>query len=616
MTLRPIPARWFELVTVHKDLPKILECLSRTGAVELDARSDPGDRALLPKFTEPLKAYRELARRSLPYWPRPILARGQSDLPLDRINAAQQRLAAWQGEADPMIAAIERLSQETADLKQLKEALFRVGAGLPDLKLLVGAGPTLQARLLLLPAGAKLRERPPLVLWKRWETPAADYVLLVGRQSDIREIETQVSGLKGRAISLPDWLASSAEAAVSATADRLTRLAEDTAVLQAKLTELSERLQIADALGQMALAEWLDRYVPQLHGSERLAWVTGWTSDPQGRLMRAALDAEGVHYILHVSKASAQAEAPLVLSNPGWARAFEVFARMLGMPARNESDPSVILAFIVPVIFGFMFGDLGQGLVVCVVGAALGPRVPLLRMLIPGGVMAMIFGLLFGSVFAREDLIPALWVRPLTDPIVILAAAIAIGVFVLTIGMLLSAVQAHWSGHARIWWGHQAGLVAVYFGLIAGPVRIEGLVVAALGACWYVVGAAVFVRAGGVRAVGRAAGELVEQTMQLLVNTISFARVGAFALAHAGLSAAIVTVAAATGRIGYWIVLVLGNVLIIALEGLVVGIQTTRLVLFEFFIRFLSAEGREFKPFPPPDIVKPTVSEPSLGSTS
>ncbi len=46
--------------------------------------------------------------------------------------------------------------------------------------------------------------------------------------------------------------------------------------------------------------------------------------------------------------------------------------------------------------------------------------------------------------------------------------------------------------------------------------------------------------------------------------------------------------------------LALGNALIIVLESLVVGIQTTRLVLFEFFIRFLQGGGREFKPLAPP----------------
>ena len=86
---------------------------------------------------------------------------------------------------------------------------------------------------------------------------------------------------------------------------------------------------------------------------------------------------------------------------------------MLGTPGRNESDPSQILAVVASSIFGFMFGDVGQGAVVFIAGLVLGRRIPLTRMLVPGGIMAMLFGVLFGSVFCREDIIPALWMRPL-----------------------------------------------------------------------------------------------------------------------------------------------------------------------------------------------------------
>ena len=88
---------------------------------------------------------------------------------------------------------------------------------------------------------------------------------------------------------------------------------------------------------------------------------------------------------------------------------------------------------------------------------------------------------------------------------------------------------------------------------------------------------------------------------QLAVNTLSFARVGAFALAHAGLSSAIVVLAGAAGHpLAAFVILLAGNVVMIALEALVVSVQTTRLVLFEFFIRFLHGEGRPFRPLPQP----------------
>jgi V/A-type H+-transporting ATPase subunit I len=132
------------------------------------------------------------------------------------------------------------------------------------------------------------------------------------------------------------------------------------------------------------------------------------------------------------------------------------------------------------------------------------------------------------------------------------------------------------------------------------PLWRDGLLVTAAGAVWFILGAAIIVHEGRLIALAAAAAEFVEQALRLLVNTVSFARIGAFALAHAGLSVAVIEMAQASGTIGYWIVLFAGNVLIIALEGVVVSIQTTRLLLFEFFIRFLTGAGRAFKPLPPP----------------
>jgi len=92
------------------------------------------------------------------------------------------------------------------------------------------------------------------------------------------------------------------------------------------------------------------------------------------------------------------------------------------------------------------------------------------------------------------------------------------------------------------------------------------------------------------------------------VNTISFVRVGAFALAHAGLAAAINGIVAGIGpRPLALMTLAIGNLLVIAIEGLVVGIQTTRLILFEFFIRFLKAAGRPFRPLPVPSTGAPRL---------
>lgn len=616
MTLRPISALWFELVTVHKDLATAIECLSRTGAVELEARGHASERLLLSDLDRQLDAHRELSKRYQTHWPPPASAgQRRSEEVLDTLSSAHQRLSAWSKEADPIIASIERRSQEAADLGQLREALTYAGADFPDLTLLAGAGPRLQARIILLPAGTTLREIEALVLFKSWQAPLANYVLAVGRQGDIGQLETELPGLKGRVIPLPGWLPSSVAPALAAISERLAALEREIETLKGELAALSLRFPIANALGDVALVEWLNRYAKDLRGSERLAWVTGWTCDREGGALRRALDAAGVHYLLRLSDAPVGAKAPTVLANPSWARTFEVFTRLLGAPGRDETDPSLILAVVAPVVFGFMFGDVGQGIVVLIAGYVLGRRFALMRILVPGGIMAIFFGILFGSVFCRDDLVPALWIHPLADPVTMLIAAMVIGAVVLLIGILLDALQAHWRGEARRWWACRAGFLAAYLGLLISPLRLEGLVLAALGTGWYILGAAALAGPGKLGALMRAAGEFIEQMLRLLVNTVSFARIGAFALAHAGLSSAILGVAAATGLVGYWLVLALGNVLVIALEGMVVGIQTTRLMLFEFFIRFLTAGGREFKPLRPPDIAKTDLSQPGLGGS-
>jgi V/A-type H+-transporting ATPase subunit I len=118
---------------------------------------------------------------------------------------------------------------------------------------------------------------------------------------------------------------------------------------------------------------------------------------------------------------------------------------------------------------------------------------------------------------------------------------------------------------------------------------------------WYFAGSVVLASESASRAIGHALGQLVESVLQLLINTISFIRVGAFALAHAGLSLAVVSIAnTASHPLFTALILVLGNILILVLEGLVVSIQTTRLVLFEFFIRFLKGTGRMFQPLTVP----------------
>ena len=111
---------------------------------------------------------------------------------------------------------------------------------------------------------------------------------------------------------------------------------------------------------------------------------------------------------------------------------------------------------------------------------------------------------------------------------------------------------------------------------------------------------------GGWRQSGRGAALLgvlkfLEDGIQLAMNMLSFIRLGAFTLAHGGLSAAVMVLTLMPDNVLLrLLVFVAGNALVIALEGLVVSIQTTRLVMFEFFRRFLEGAGRPFRPLADP----------------
>src|SRR5690606_17203586 len=115
----------------------------------------------------------------------------------------------------------------------------------------------------------------------------------------------------------------------------------------------------------------------------------GWSSAPAAAGLQARLADAGVRALVQFSPPPTGLARPLVLRNPRWARPFELFTRLLGMPSAEEADPSRILALVVPLLFGYMFGDVGQGLILLLAGLWLRRRWPATSLLIPAGASAM-----------------------------------------------------------------------------------------------------------------------------------------------------------------------------------------------------------------------------------
>jgi V/A-type H+-transporting ATPase subunit I len=594
MLLRPVNAHWFEMLVARNDLASALACLAAGGEVELESQHQASAAELAPRLQAVLDTYGSLAQRYGSYWPPASSAFEAHAEPESIAAAALQHLQSWATAADPLIAQLQKLQHERTELVYLEQLLSQARAPLPDLELLFNAGPVLAGRIYLLDKKVGDLSLPASVLVQRIACSEHGYLLAVGPPAQIDALDAALNAVQARRLVWPLTVAATGDTATQLEA-RLAQIARTAQQLHGQLSACNSEHGLDTALADMALIGWFAEQIPTFTRTDHFVRITGWTSDLRGRGLEASLRRSGLHYLMHVSAPPRELAPPIVLHNPRWARPFEWFARLLGIPGANEADPSVLLAVLAPLMFGFMFGDVGQGAVLVLAGFALRKRFAAAELIIAGGLAAMVFGTLFGSVFAREGIIPALWLHPLQAPLRLLAVGLAGGSVVILLGLALEALESYWAGAARRWWATRAGLVLSYLAALAWAVDSRAAWLVPVGLAWFCAGEALLARRA--QRLGAAFAEAIETLLQLLVNTLSFVRVGAFALAHAGLAAAINALCAAIGP--HWLAilgLALGNAVLILIEGLVVGIQTTRLVLFEFFIRFLRGSGRALKP--------------------
>lgn len=309
---------------------------------------------------------------------------------------------------------------------------------------------------------------------------------------------------------------------------------------------------------------------------------------------------------------------PTKLKNNWIFRPFETLVKMYGMPSYNELDPTPFLSLSYMFLFGAMFGDLGQGFVIFLAGILFSRKNKLFGGLLSRlGFSSMIFGVLYGAIFGFETIIPALLIRPFENINTILVAAIIVGIVLILIAYIYSMINCAKRKDIEEGLFGKEGLAGLLFyltllGLIGGnllgkPIIPTGVAAVIITIC---ILSLVFkqplthliknkrplhsddISGYYVESVF----SLLETLLSMLSGTVSFIRVGAFALTHVGLFVAFETIGhmigSATGNI---IVLFIGNVLILGLEGLIVFIQGLRLQYYEMFSRYYKGDGKEFK---------------------
>jgi V/A-type H+-transporting ATPase subunit I len=377
----------------------------------------------------------------------------------------------------------------------------------------------------------------------------------------------------------------------------------------AKLGDISDKL--GSIRRGMALAEPYVRISGEtLRARGGLALITGWIAERDIARMRQALDARlAERYVLQLRPplASELGSVPSAVRYPNWLGPFAELVRNYGIPRYGEFDPTWLFAISFVLMFGMMFGDIGQGLVIALGGLLLkGKARPFRSLFVAAGLAATAFGFAYGSLFGFETVVEPLWVSPLHDPVRMLTAAVLWGIGFITVAQSLTIFNRLLAGEvsrALFDAGGVAGLV-LYLGAAAG---IYGL--ATSGQFGVIAAAAAVLGLGVILAWNwlENHGSLGERLLTVIIesfesvigffsNTLSFMRVAAFSINHVALALAVFTIADSLGEAGRWITIVIGNMVILVLEGAIVAIQVLRLEYYEGFSRFYSGSGRAFQP--------------------
>lgn len=421
--------------------------------------------------------------------------------------------------------------------------------------------------------------------------------------------------------------------------ERVAEIEEQIAELNGRLAGIKDEhaAEITEYSRSLRVAELLVKVKSYLRKTRKTYIFSGWV--PSGRkreveteIFRAARGRAIVELIPPEKAAGpgpADTGVPVMLKNPGFFRPFEMLVSSYGLPEYSFIDPTIFVAISFLVMFGMMFGDVGHGLVLALIGWLLGFRkgrrkegtILVGKLAFYCGLSSIVFGFLYGSVFGNEELIRHYWMSPMENVLRFFRFAIFFGIGMISLGIILNIVNAVRARNFSATFFDHAGIVSaiIYWSGIGAasiflanrpvPVRLVlfGIGIPILLFFLREPLSAMFGRRRmrfetGVGAyIMESVIEVIEIITGFLGNTVSFIRVAAFALAHVGLFIAVFSLVdlvrdSSGGMIWSALILILGNAVVIALEGLVVTIQAIRLEYYEFFGKFFMGGGTAYKP--------------------
>lgn len=342
---------------------------------------------------------------------------------------------------------------------------------------------------------------------------------------------------------------------------------------------------------------------------------------------------EGLDVEVNLSPAESDTRLnpPVLLKNSLFAKPYEMYVKMYGMPSYKDIDPTPLVAITYTLLFGIMFGDVGQGLLISLIGWLMYKMkgMELGRIMVRMGFSSAIFGVAYGSIFGFEHLLDPMFhalgfeekpihiMAPSTTNVILLGAVgmgIAIIMISIFMNILVGIKRKNWE---RALFSHNglAGLVfygGVVFGVVSSMLFDKAVFTPPYIICFIALPLVLIfckeplgrLLAGKKELFHEGVGgfivesffEMFEVLLSFVSNTMSFLRVGGFILSHAGMMAVVFTLSEMVSAGASPVVIIIGNLFVMALEGLIVGIQVLRLEFYEIFSRFFDGDGKPFEP--------------------
>ena len=359
--------------------------------------------------------------------------------------------------------------------------------------------------------------------------------------------------------------------------------------------------------------------------------ITGFiVEDDVDKLKRTFEDLKEVEIEVRPAHSDKRLAPPTKLKNGWFARPFSMFVEMYGTPEYEGIDPTMFVAVTYTLLFGMMFGDVGQGLVLILVGYFAykykGMRLGDVGVRI--GISSTIFGFIYGSVFGNETLLNPLYqtvfglsekpIEVMTSEFIpiLLILSVGIGAFLIVFSMCVNIfLQIKNKNMGELFFSQNGFAGLVFYSSLVGGLAYTLLsgnnlfTIPFVLICLILPLVLIFMKEPFTNKLENktmfpegfgafcieSIFELLEVCLSYITNTISYLRVGGFVLSHAGMMMAVTLIMGMVGNAGGLLVGIFGNILVMCLEGMIVGIQVLRLEFYEMFSRYFNGNGIAFQ---------------------